>query len=366
MEYKRNWKNKSDEFRKRVLLNKANKRWRRKHRKKRQSQQTRSEVKEQIRMATLRKAFPDFDFITAPQNFSLSENEEKTLVFLRKIKTCYENGTKVLIRLDKVKKITNDAILLLMSTMVQFQTANIRFDGTRPDKKAIEKKIDRSGFYNYVSGKTIVESDQYSFNRMESHLYTHGQKRVDSNLANEIVKYSSTFVWGEPRRCQGVQKTLLELMHNTFDHADRQKGEKHWWLSVEQNKKRQEVTFAFIDFGVGIFRSLKNKKPNEPLYGALDSLKSRFPNYKTEPELLQLILEGKIKRTQSKKYNRGKGLSKIHTLYRENKISSLVMVSNKASAHPDNNDFHELADEFMGTFISFKINQNTVSLPWIA
>ena len=76
----------------RVLLNKANKRWRRKHQRKRQSQQTHSEVKEQIRMATLRKAFPDFDFITAPQNFSLSENEEKTLVFLRKIKTCYAVG----------------------------------------------------------------------------------------------------------------------------------------------------------------------------------------------------------------------------------------------------------------------------------
>jgi len=362
-----NWKNHSVEFRKRVLLNKANKRWRREHRKKKKHHgHVNLEIKEQIRVAALKKAFPGFELISAPENFSLAENEEKTLIFLRKIKTCYEKGSQVVIRLDRVRSITNDAILLLLSTMVQFQTANIKFDGTRPDKKSIKKKIEKSGFFNFLSGKTMEKSDKYSFNNMESHLYTHGQKRVDPQLANEIVRYSSAFVWGNPRRCQGVQKTLLELMHNTFDHADRQKGEKHWWLSVEQDKKNQKVTFAFIDFGVGIFRSLRNKKSNEPLFGALENLIARFPGVKTEHELLQLILEGKIRKTQSKEYNRGKGLSKIHTLYKENKISSLVMVSNYASAHLDERNFHELKDEFMGTFISFSINKDTVSLPWIA
>lgn len=366
MIYKQNWKNRSPEFRKQVLLNKANKRWRRNHRRKNKHSRISQEVKEQIRAAILKRTFSDYRFITAPYNFSLSDNEERALIFLRKIKTSYDYGEKVLVRLDKVKSISNDAILLLMSTMVQFFTAGIKFNGTKPYKKSVKKKIEKSGFYNYLTGQTFAIRDQYSFNNMESMLYTHGQKRVDPNLANDIVRYSSTFVWGNPRRCQGVQKTLLELMHNTYDHADRHKGEKHWWLSVEQDKDKREVTIAFIDFGVGIFRSLKNKKADEPLYGALENLISRFPGVRTESEILRLILEGKIRRTQSRKYNRGKGLSKIHTLYKENKISSLVMVSNNAFAHLDNDDFHELTDEFMGTFISFKINQNTVSLPWIA
>ena len=41
------------------------------------------------------------------------------------------------------------------------------------------------------------------------------------------------------------------------------------------------------------------------------------------------------------------------------------MMSNFASIRKDEDDYHKLNDEFMGTFISFKINKNTVSLPWI-
>ena len=313
----------------------------------------------------LKRAFPGYEYIRAPRIFSLANNEVETLSFLRAIKDLYDTKSKLVVRLDGVKKITSDAILLLMYMMVQFKTANIKFNGTKPKNKYVRQKVEKSGFFDYLLGQGLELQEEYSFNKIESHLYTHGQKRVDAALADALVKSASTFVWGEPRRCQGVQKTLLELMHNTYDHADSIKGEKHWWLSVDQDRNKQEVTFAFVDFGVGIFRSLRNKKPTEPLYGALDRLIEKFPGVKTEPELLKLILEGHIRRTQSKKYNRGKGLSKINTLYKENKISSLVMMSNYASIRKDEDDFHKLDDEFMGTFISFKINKNTVSLPWI-
>ena len=361
---KNNWKRRSSEFKKRVLLNKANKRWRAAHRKKSGHRITPA-TEEQIMIHALKRAFPGYEYIPAPRVFSLANNEVETLSFLRAIKDLYDTKSKLVVRLDGVKKITSDAILLLMYTMVQFKTANIKFNGTKPKNKYVRQKVEKSGFFDYLLGQGLELQEEYSFNKIESHLYTHGQKRVDAALADALVKSASTFVWGEPRRCQGVQKTLLELMHNTYDHADRIKGEKHWWLSVDQDKNKQEVTFAFVDFGVGIFRSLRNKKPTEPLYGALDRLIEKFPGVKTEPELLKLILEGHIRRTQSKKYNRGKGLSKINTLYKENKISSLVMMSNYASIRKDEDDFHKLDDEFMGTFISFKINKNTVSLPWI-
>lgn len=362
--YKKSWKRRSDTFRKQVLLNKARKRWRSAHRKGK-GRGLSPESQEKLLLISLHKRFPGYELIPAPSVFSLAKNEDATLTFHKRIKECYGKGKKVLIRLDKVKSITNDAILLLMYTMVQFQTASIEFNGTEPNNREVRQKVEKSGFYYYLSGGRIEEQEEYSFNKMESHLYTHGQKRVDAKLANNLVKYSSSFVWGEPRRCQGVQKTLLELMHNTYDHADRKKGERHWWLSVEQDKKTQEVTFAFIDFGVGIFRSLRNKKPSEPLYGALNRIITQFPWVQTESDMLKCILEGHIRKTQSGKYNRGKGLSKIYTLYKENKISSLVMISNYASLHMDEKDFHELNDEFMGTFVSFKINKNTVSLPWI-
>jgi hypothetical protein len=61
--------------------------------------------------------------------------------------------------------------------------------------------------------------DIYSFKKIDSFLYTHGQKTVEAGLADELVKYASEVVWGKPRRCPGIQTTLVELMHNTYDHA---------------------------------------------------------------------------------------------------------------------------------------------------
>jgi hypothetical protein len=100
-------------------------------------------------------------------------------------------------------------------------------------------------------------------------------------------------------------------MHNTHDHAGESKGDRHWWLSVEHNAKGHEVIFSFIDFGVGIFRSLENKGPDEPLAGALDYIKKLFPMAQTQVEKLSLILEGKVRLTQTNEYYRGKGLAAV-------------------------------------------------------
>ena len=117
-------------------------------------------------------------------------------------------------------------------------------------------------------------------------------------------------------------------------------GEKHWWLSVEHNVGAHEVIFSFIDFGVGIFRSLENKGPNEPLSGALEYIKQLFPMAQTQVEKLMLILEGKVRLTQTNEYYRGKGLAKIYDLYKQNKISSLSIISNQASVNADKQDYH--------------------------
>ena len=81
------------------------------------------------------------------------------------------------------------------------------------------------------------DQETYSFRKINNYIYTHGQKTVEASIADDIVKYASETVWGEARRCPGIQTTLVELMHNTYDHAGEQKGEKHWWISVEHNEQ---------------------------------------------------------------------------------------------------------------------------------
>lgn len=307
--------------------------------------------------------FPGYVQLVAPKHFSLVENETKTIEFLSKLKKQYELKHKVFIVLDYVQSLSIDAILVLLSNMVNFKNANIDFNGDRPIDSVARYKLETSGFFDHLYVKDKFRNE-YSFKKMNSHIYTHGQKTVASSSADELIKYASEIVWGEPRRCPGAQKTMVELMHNTYDHADENKGGKHWWISVEHDQDNKEVTFSFIDFGVGIFRSIENKKEGDPLFGLKEHFAQFFPFAKTQVEKLRLMLEGKVRLTQTNEYFRGKGLSKIYNHNLENKISSLVIISNYAYANVENQDFHSLDKEFVGTFISWKINKDTYSLKW--
>lgn len=314
-------------------------------------------------LSQINKKFPGYKHIWAPPCFSLVKNEIQVLNFLARLKQCLDNKQRVLVHLERVTLMTTDAIVVLLSSMVRFKSNHIDFNGTHPINKRVKGILIKSGFFKYLYNQ-YKDEENYEFNKKNSNIYTHGSKTVASLLADRIIESASNSLWGEPRRCQGAQKTLVELMHNTFDHASLQKGEKHWWLSVEHNKKEKCVAFSFIDFGMGIYNSLENKNSTDPMRKAWNTLKSLNPFAKSQVELIKLILKGELHRSQSGDYYRGKGLAKIYDLCKGNKISSLCIISNKAYINVENNDYHSIKDEFQGTFISFKININTISLPW--
>lgn len=360
---KLNWKHRSRWFiikkqkRKEVKLMRA-------RRRKSTKSSVHTSKKNSQRQDVLSRMFPGYKLINAPVRFTLVENEKETLKFLQKLQVCFNRSQKVAVLLDNVKEISTDAILVLLSNMVHFKAARIGFNGTRPKNKRVAAKLEASGFFKHLYGQVMRDQDAYSFRKVNSIIHTHGQKTVEAKVADEIVKYASEAVWGVPRRCPGIQTTLVELMHNTHDHAGVEKGEKHWWLSVEHDDQAHEVTFSFIDFGVGIFRSLANKQPGEPLYGALDYIIHNFPLIQTEVDRLRLILEGKVVLTQFNEYYRGKGLRKIYLKNQNNQISDLCIISNFASVRTKNIDYHSIKNEFEGTFISFKMNKKTYNLEW--
>ena len=369
---KYNWKRHSNQFKGEKQKRKAIKALRQLQRKRHRGPSTidkRDSVhpykpSNQNRSSEISRIFPDYKQIKAPSNLSLLNNETVTLDFLRKLQVCYTAKKKVAVLLDDVVTLTTDAILVLLSNMVQYKAARIGFNGTKPRDDLASFKLESSGFFKHLYGAAMRDQDKYSFKKMNNFIYTHGQKTVEASLADDLVKYASEVVWGEPRRCPGIQTTLVELMHNTYDHAGEFKGEKHWWISVEHDEQAHEATFSFIDFGVGIFRSLANKKQGEPLYGALNYIIQHFPLVTTEVDRLQLILEGKVKLTQFNEYYRGKGLRNIYLKHHRNYISDLSIISNYASFKAENDDYHSLRNEFIGTFISFKMNRNTHNLQW--
>ena len=151
---------------------------------------------------------------------------------------------------------------------------------------------------------------------------------------------------------------FLELMQNTNNHASFDNlGEKHWWLSVDYDKENNKAKFSFIDFGVGIFKSLENKNSGSKFYRIIEKVKNIY-KYGNNAELLKLLLEGEIHKTATGDYYRGKGLPGIVNALKQNRISNLTIISNNAMADVNNNKYKLLNKALNGSFFSWELNYN--------
>lgn len=303
--------------------------------------------------------YKDFTKVYAPTKLSFIENSNEVAEFIDKLKRLYDQRKKVFVVLKDVKVITYDAIVVLLSIMVKFKASKIGFNGDFPENDEANEILMQSRFIEYLF-KHFKESDRYKLGQKSS-IHTHAWKDVDSDLGSKLIRQASRTIWGEERRCQGVQRTLIELMLNTNNHADdTRKGEKHWWLSIHHDDKKNRVSFAFIDFGVGVFTSLNNKRSSSKFYGALDKLKEKA-KYGDNAELLRLILDGTLHKTATNKSFHGKGLPGINMAFKRNQISNLNIITNNVHANAETQSYRTISKTFSGTFVYWELNQKNMS-----
>ena len=159
-----------------------------------------------------------------------------------------------------------------------------------------------------------------------------------------------------------MQRVFIELMQNTNNHAsNHRKGEKLWWSSIIHNKKEEKVCFSFIDYGVGILDSLKNKETGK--FARIMTAIKNILKPQNNADILKLLLEGKIHELiKEQAYNRGKGLPGIYKAWKSNDISNLIVITNNVYANVANNEYREMTNDLSGTFIYWEINKNNKSI----
>lgn len=296
----------------------------------------------------------DYRKVKPPGVFSLVTNTEETIAFINKVKDVYDQKKKLFVILKEVKVIEYDAIVLLLSILIKFKSKGIDFNGDFPDNERAGRILLNSGFFSYLLDE-IPDQDRYDLKR-EGRIITHAQKKVDSELTDEVISECSSWVWEKSRRCTGMQRALIELMHNTNNHAAHKgEGEKHWWLTVQRRKKDKTACFSFIDFGVGIFESLYSKDHNSKWHNWRKPLAKLFNFDDDHKELLKLILNGTLHRTVTGKSFRGKGLPGIYNAYKRKDFKKLHIISNGVSADIENNIFLSLKNSFSGTFVYWEL-----------
>ena len=280
--------------------------------------------------------------LKAPENFSFIENTEELLGYIEILRKCAMNRKNILIDLSSITNLTNDAIVLILSFVKNPKLTNgVGVRGNYPTEEKLKKIFIESGLF---------KSEKNNNTTQKNYILTRRNKKADGKIAEEIIKRSSKVIFGKVGRCPGVYKALLECMANTCYHAKpKYIAFENWWLTAYHDQDKNHVSFAFIDTGVGIFKSSKMNDFSlkfESLFGKSNNI-----------DLLKEIISGR-QRSRTKISFRGKGLPTIFKGIERNYYSNLKIISNDVKADLSNDNFEILNKQFSGTFLYWELNEN--------
>ncbi len=297
-------------------------------------------------------------YVTAPEIFSIIKNPVGVLRFIQELDDLHIKGRRVFVILREVKEVTYDTIVVLLSIMFSFKSSKIDFNGDFPREEKANEIVRNSGFLGPLFEKSTISTN---YNMKTPNTIFRSRKRVDAAFTAGVLDKVAMKLWNKPKRFQGVNRVLIEIMQNTHNHAKiGSQGEKHWWLSINHHKDMNYVSFSFVDYGVGIFKSLDNKPEGNKFYGRVNLLRRRF-HFGDNAQLLKLIMDGELHNiTSTKKGFHGKGLPGIKQTLTRSQISNLYIISDNVFADIAKEKYFLLDNKFSGTFIHWELNKNNV------
>lgn len=310
--------------------------------------------KQQNRKAYEQRRFKYFTRRNAPSNFSIIGNYEQVISFCNNLRNDYRRRQKVFVNMEKVTSITNESLGLLVSNMMLFQQSKIEFNGNFPADEKSRLILIKSGFL-----EQLYPSQHNTVNRVSSSIYTHAAITSNAELVGAIIDSCSRFLWNESYYYDGVYNALVELMLNTFEHANEIEGKQKWWLTVTKDEENEKVTFSFLDYGRGIINTLLDVKQKRHISIVRKILFSLGNITNRNADLLKQVLEGALIISEKEKSQYGNGLHSIYTDMHDNLLDNVIIITNNVYADLKNELYQTMNVNFYGTFISLEINKNT-------
>jgi hypothetical protein len=291
----------------------------------------------------------DRDWITmeAPEQFSLFDNFKDTYRFLVTLDDFLKAGERVFITLSKVEILGLEAILVLLSIILEGANRKggpLRYvRGDMPADLVARELLTASGFFDYVrSSYPIPRNSKFkgSIERDQGLI-------VDTALAQRLSQQAIENTITKDQTRKGIYVTLVELMGNTREHADPKAPQTvKWWAILLRDEGANTSQFVFFDRGAGILDTVRTK---------LQKLAAMVPFMDNQTRLLQEVFNGSLPSRTGLSY-RGKGLPAIHQYASERKhLSKLRVLTNKVRADVLENNFEELPSNFKGTLFSWEV-----------
>lgn len=283
--------------------------------------------------------------VVAPKVFSLVENTEQTLEFFSRLHVLGNKPCRIFIELEKVDKITAEALLLLLSYLKRGRLKRcVSVGGDEPKNQKVREVFAHSGFYAHVSNRPA----HYRPSSDLGILKRHEGKRVREDVCAELIHYATRRLFGTVRKNGGLYRTLIECMANTKDHARiGREANEAWWVTAYHDAEANVVKFAFLDNGVGIFKSARMRSVLRWM--------GQFAGLVTYPHLLLDILDARLPSRTGLPY-RGKGLPAIYRSLSRGSIRNLKIVTNTAFLDAAKREGRELKHPFRGTCLTWEIH----------
>ena len=266
----------------------------------------------------------------------------KFLLFsINDLKLLYGTNERIYLNLKNVVKITNGTIALLLSVVNDFTANGQRIIGSRPKNKEARKILELSGFFKFMQGELEYESEISSNTIIEQ-----GNKSIEPQVTAKIVRSAMKTVTGVEQRNKKLQGLFIELMANSINHGFPNEERKKWIVSTSHYQNTNCVSFSFIDNGVGILETLKQKIGRK-----IETI------FKGKNDLLLSAYQGDIGSRTGLKF-RGKGLPYIQDKINKNYISNLFILTNNVILDFKNQKYYEIKTAYSGTFYYFELNKN--------
>jgi len=286
--------------------------------------------------------------VKAPQVLSFINEPELLLDFFENLRLVCKPKRYVLLDLEDVTSISNDALLLLLTKLQNrnfHKGANIL--GSRPKCPKTREILENSGFFGIVNHKDDTGTNPIPVSNFMLAQRKHS-KKVQPELAQAVIHEATKHLYGKVCEQPGAFRVIEEFMANTCWHANpNEPATERWWLTGFQGPLKDGFKtwcFALVDNGVGILESIELKG----WLSAMDWLGFSKTN------ILENLLNGRVESRTGLK-NRGKGLPSMKREFNRKRIFNLHIITNNVYANLAKNVYLTLNIPFSGTFVYFEL-----------
>ncbi len=300
--------------------------------------------------------------LSAPEDYSLINNVDETLVYFSQIDAAIAKKHKVYLDLSNVKRITTEVILYMLSRL-DFNRRlfhdQISFAGNAPSDDKCKHIFLTSGFLEYMNSPYAknVKNDPSVYSIQSDH-------KVLGPKAKEVTDFAKNSL-GIVSDNKKIYPMIIECMGNTNNHAYKNQDQyKKWWLMASHQKDGNKVSLSFVDNGQGIPNTIR-KNFREIVQTIADSITLPLFDAKArvlDSALIESALKGDFKRTRTGLSHRGNGLPWMFKNAQAQYIDDLVIISKKGYVDCGKSITRELDAVFHGTLLSWSfVNKHSES-----